>query len=206
MTKPTERDRELLITIVCHTNYDEDDEALAAIVEHNAAVIAEHEATHKHVARSLLLVIDGIEAHCRNDAGLKGDDHAADGRRVRHAMNLAAEIARPTLACSLSHRMSDNGNCVTFGPTNKPSSAASPTPCSQPVRSAMGERPLEPPANVTIRYRGWECSYNRDAAYWGAESWDAYFGGADLDAPRISGKTWNALLDEIDAQELFDDR
>ncbi len=50
------------------------------------------------LAKTLLLAIDGIEAHCRNDAGLKGEDHAADGRRVRHAMNLLAEEARQQLA------------------------------------------------------------------------------------------------------------
>lgn len=62
----------------------------------------EYDGEAVRIAKSLLLVIDGIEAHCRNDAGLKGEDHADDGRRVRHAANLAAESARQALA-ALAH-------------------------------------------------------------------------------------------------------
>lgn len=59
------------------------------------------------IAKTLLLAIDGIEAHCRNDAGLKGEDHAADGRRVRHAMNLLAEEARQQIAALTPSALSD---------------------------------------------------------------------------------------------------
>lgn len=59
-----------------------------------------------HLAKTLLLAIDGIEAHCRNDAGLKGEDHAADGRRVRHAMNLLAEEARQQIAANTPSALS----------------------------------------------------------------------------------------------------
>ena len=36
---------------------------------------------------------------------------------------------------------------------------------------------------------------------YGLDPWSAYKGGPDLDAPHISGKTWEALIDEIRAQE-----
>ena len=62
-------------------------------------------------------------------------------------------------------------------------------------------RPEAPAGCDNIWYRGWECGWNADAAYWGDEPWYAYKGGADLDAPQVTGKTWEALLDEIDAEE-----
>jgi hypothetical protein len=62
-------------------------------------------------------------------------------------------------------------------------------------------RPEQPATGTWIWYRGWECGYDLDAAYWGAEPWMAYKGGVDLDAPTTCGRTWSAMLDEIDAEE-----
>jgi len=63
------------------------------------------------------------------------------------------------------------------------------------------QRPAEPEVGHDAWYRGWECSYDVDAALYGHEGWRAYKGGADLDARQTSGKTWSDLLDEIDEQE-----
>lgn len=63
-----------------------------------------------------------------------------------------------------------------------------------------GTRPVAPNAGVTW-YRGWECIWDEQADSWVAEGWRAYKGGVDLDAPTASAKTWEALLDEIDAEE-----
>lgn len=63
------------------------------------------------------------------------------------------------------------------------------------------QRPDEPPRGADVWYRGWECSYNAEAAFWGAEPWQAHKGGCDLDAPTTFGRTWGDLLDEIDAEE-----
>lgn len=66
-------------------------------------------------------------------------------------------------------------------------------------------RPDEPEVGASdVWYRGWECGYNIDAALWGAEGWMAYLGGADVDAVQVSGRTWTALLDEIDAHDKTD--
>ena len=68
----------------------------------------------------------------------------------------------------------------------------------------MTARPAEPSKSYgtpAVWYRGWECSYNDTASFWASEPWGAYKGGCDLDAPYTSGKTWDALLDEIDAEE-----
>lgn len=62
------------------------------------------------------------------------------------------------------------------------------------------ERPPEPQSGE-VWYRGWEAGYEEMHARYTQESFVAYKGGADLDAPQVSGKTWEALLDEIDAQE-----
>lgn len=64
-------------------------------------------------------------------------------------------------------------------------------------------RPAEPAIGAKdVRYRGWECGYNTEAALWGCEGWEAYLGGPDIDAPKVSGRTWAELLDEIDAHDL----
>ena len=62
-------------------------------------------------------------------------------------------------------------------------------------------RPAEPTRNATITYRGWECAFYDDAEFWTGHGWQAYKGGADLDAPNVNARTWAGLLDEIDAQE-----
>jgi hypothetical protein len=62
-------------------------------------------------------------------------------------------------------------------------------------------RPPEPSIVLKVWYRDWECGWDDDASRYGLEPWSAYKGGADLDAPHITGPTWNALLEEIDAQE-----
>lgn len=64
-------------------------------------------------------------------------------------------------------------------------------------------RPAEPEiGGDDVRYRGWECGYNTDAAFWCGEGWEAYLGGPDIDAPKVTARTWGALLDEIDAHDL----
>lgn len=62
-------------------------------------------------------------------------------------------------------------------------------------------RPPEPKGDAVIHYRGWECGHDDEAALWGAEGWRAYKGGADLDAPTVSARTFASLLDEIDGEE-----
>lgn len=61
--------------------------------------------------------------------------------------------------------------------------------------------PAEPEIGHTVWHRGWEISYDMDAALWGAEGWRAYKGGADLDAPHTSARTFSDLIEEIDAEE-----
>ncbi len=62
-------------------------------------------------------------------------------------------------------------------------------------------RPTEPELGHDVWYRGWECSYDVDAALWSGEGWRAYKGGADIDAPSASAKTFAGLLDNIDDEE-----
>jgi len=73
---------------------------------------------------------------------------------------------------------------------------------SAPMHTDMAKpvmRPAEPEiGDRDVWYRGWECGYNIDAALWGLEGWQAYLGGPDIDAPRVSARTWEGLLDEID--------
>lgn len=57
------------------------------------------------------------------------------------------------------------------------------------------------PDGDTVWYKGWECGWDDDASRYGLEPWSAYKGGADLDAPHLTGKTWFALLMEIDEYE-----
>lgn len=68
-------------------------------------------------------------------------------------------------------------------------------------REPSPPEPSTAPGTPAVWYRGWECSWNGDAHFWTSEGWDAYKGGCDLGAPRISAKTWGALLDEIDDAE-----
>lgn len=64
-------------------------------------------------------------------------------------------------------------------------------------------RPAEPEVGaLDVWYRGWECGYNADAALWCGEGWEAYLGGPDIDAPKVTARSWGALLDEIDEHDL----
>lgn len=56
----------------------------------------------------------------------------------------------------------------------------------------------KPPARQ-VWYRGWECGQCEERTRYGIEPWVGYQGGADLDCPTITAKTWDALLEEIDA-------
>jgi hypothetical protein len=65
-------------------------------------------------------------------------------------------------------------------------------------------RPPEPstsPDIHTVWYRDWECGFDEMSDRWAGEGWRAYKGGADLDAPTVSAKSWDALLDAIDDEE-----
>lgn len=63
------------------------------------------------------------------------------------------------------------------------------------------QRPTEPEKGEDVWYRGWECGWDGMASRYDCEPWSAYKGGADLDAPHIMARTWEALLDAIDAEE-----
>lgn len=72
-------------------------------------------------------------------------------------------------------------------------------PSSNCMTKPVMSRPAEPDiGGEDVCYRGWECGYNTDAAFWCGEGWEAYLGGPDLDAPKVTARTWGALLDEID--------
>ena len=60
----------------------------------------------------------------------------------------------------------------------------------------------EPSGDKPVWYRGWECSYNTEAALWGCDGWVAYLGGPDLDCIQTSALTWAELLDEIDDHDM----
>lgn len=62
-------------------------------------------------------------------------------------------------------------------------------------------RPPEPPHLETVMYRGWEVTYDADAAYWSKCGWRAYKGGVDLDAPHVDAATYSECLDAIDEEE-----
>lgn len=52
-------------------------------------------------------ILDAVESHCKNDAGLRGLDHADEGRQVRHGLQLflatpSAAIAKATLSTKQS--------------------------------------------------------------------------------------------------------
>ena len=63
------------------------------------------------------------------------------------------------------------------------------------------KRPAEPAHSQVIRYRGWEIGWNDMAAKWAGTGWDAYKGGCDLGAPRITTADFPDCLDEIDDYE-----
>ncbi len=64
-------------------------------------------------------------------------------------------------------------------------------------------RPAEPTeATQSVWHMGWECGYSHDAAVWTGEGYYACLGGADEDCRIVWGKDWDALLDEIEEQEV----
>lgn len=68
---------------------------------------------------------------------------------------------------------------------------------------AVVSRPAEPEVGAKdVWYRGWECGYNVEASLWGCDGWEAYLGGPDIDAHKVSGRTWAELLDEIDDHDM----
>lgn len=68
-------------------------------------------------------------------------------------------------------------------------------------KAATHERPPEPDRDEGVDYRGWECLYNHEARFWTGEGWEAYRGGCDLEARRVTAYRWDQLLDEIDEEE-----
>ena len=74
-----------------------------------------------------------------------------------------------------------------------------------PRDTAAIERPVEPVDGALVWYRGWEVGFDYMAARWSAGGWLAYYGGCDLGAPNVSGRTFDDCLDEIDA-ECADDQ
>jgi hypothetical protein len=40
------------------------------------------------IGRAAVIMLSAIELHCQNEAGLKGQDHADDGHRVRRGIQL----------------------------------------------------------------------------------------------------------------------
>ena len=61
--------------------------------------------------------------------------------------------------------------------------------------------PPEPQGGAPVWYRGWECGWNDMAERYTKEGWEAYKGGCDLDARRVTAKTWAELLEAIDDEE-----
>jgi hypothetical protein len=68
-------------------------------------------------------------------------------------------------------------------------------------KAAGYDRPAEPAHDKDVSYRGWEIGWNDMAAKWGGTGWDAYKGGCDLGAPRITTADFSDCLDEIDDYE-----
>lgn len=73
--------------------------------------------------------------------------------------------------------------------------------CDQTMPHIVYVRPAEPDLGHDVWYRGWECSYDINAALYVGEGWRAYKGGCDIDAPHESSKTFSGLLDSIDDHE-----
>ena len=74
-------------------------------------------------------------------------------------------------------------------------------PLNTPAPEQWPSEPSKAWGTAPINYRGWECSWDGEAASWGMEGWRAAKGGWDLDCRQTSGRTWTALLREIDAEE-----
>lgn len=68
-------------------------------------------------------------------------------------------------------------------------------------KAAGYDRPAEPSHDKDVSYRGWEIGWNDMAAKWTGTGWDAYKGGCDLGAPRITTADFSDCLDEIDDYE-----
>ncbi len=62
-------------------------------------------------------------------------------------------------------------------------------------------KPPEPPFYTAVWYRGWEAGQDDMAMRYTDESWIAYKGGCDLDAPQLAAKSWAELLELIDDEE-----
>lgn len=65
----------------------------------------------------------------------------------------------------------------------------------------MIDRPARPATTGTIWYRGWEIGWNEQAHFWAVAGWDAYKGGCDIDAPRVTMGNWDNCLGAIDDWE-----
>ena len=71
------------------------------------------------------------------------------------------------------------------------------------VRKALADaRPAKPQGDALVWYRGRECGFDEMASRFTPEGWRAYKGGCDPDARTVSAVTWDALLSEIDEEEL----
>lgn len=68
-------------------------------------------------------------------------------------------------------------------------------------KAAGYDRPAEPAHGEDVWYRGWEIGWNDMGAKWAGTGWDAYKGGCDLGAPRITASSFADCLDEIDDYE-----
>lgn len=68
-------------------------------------------------------------------------------------------------------------------------------------KETAAERPAEPTHDKDAWYRGWEIGWNDMSAKWAGAGWDAYKGGCDLGAPRITTAGFSDCLDEIDDYE-----
>ncbi len=62
-------------------------------------------------------------------------------------------------------------------------------------------KPPEPTWDNSAWYRGWEAGQDDMAMRYTDESYVAFKGGADLDAPQLCAKSWNELLELIDDAE-----
>lgn len=69
----------------------------------------------------------------------------------------------------------------------------------EPDRCDM--HPDEPSRDAKEHYRGWECEWSSDNAYWVSRGWLAYKGGSDIGAPTVNESTWEQLLTAIDEEE-----
>jgi len=62
-------------------------------------------------------------------------------------------------------------------------------------------KPTEPAGNSSAWYRGWEISFDDQAAAWVGEGWRAYKGGCDIGASQLSAQTFNLIVTAIDDEE-----